>query len=740
PVSHQNWLSKLRARTAAALERRKKEDDNVETSLHPDINRVEHVQWYCKENAKDHHTSDYKLTVDKQSPQAVLRRGQSFGVGIKFKDRDFNIEQDRVLLNFEFGTQPSIQKGTLGVIQVENDNFTCTEDKWDVKIEQESTGKDLILRVFAPASVPVGRWSLKIKTGLQDHSVTKSMSEYTADNEAYILFNPFCKEDLVYMEDETDREEYVMNANGKVFMLKRAKPWAFGQFEDVVLPVAVYILDLCRITDAERGNPIPVVRAITAGANHLDNDGILEGNWTGEYSGGVAPRKWISSVSIIEKYVQNGFRPVKYGQCWVFSAIVTTICRALGIPCRSVTNYVSAHDTNKSLTLDKFFTKEGVELEEGPDGSYDSVWNFHVWNDVWMARPDLPNGYGGWQAIDGTPQEKSDDLSQCGPASLEAIRQGDIGLGFDGGFIFSEVNADVINWIEDEDSPSGWKSTKTMKYHVGRKILTKKPGKDDDWEDTENIIDQYKNKEHTAAERLAIHNAIRGIKPAPYFDVGKVECKEDVSFDLTDIDKIQIGDNCVVKLNVKNNSNEPRSIMASLTTKSVYYTGVNHEMIKKIDGKFVLQPQETKEIVLDVKHAEYWNKLVEGCMVKMYMICHIEETGQTFVDEDDFVIEKPKLEIKVSEELKVGEVCQAVLTFKNPLNMPLTNCEVTVVGPGLMKDQHIKIAEPVPAEGVFSHQIQIKPCIPGEKRKIIAEFDARELFDIIGSKSVTAIE
>jgi hypothetical protein len=25
-----------------------------------------------------------------------------------------------------------------------------------------------------------------------------------------------------------------------------------------------------------------------------------------------------------------------------------------------------------------------------------------------MSRPDLPNGYGGWQAVDATPQELSD--------------------------------------------------------------------------------------------------------------------------------------------------------------------------------------------------------------------------------------------------------------------------------------------------------------------------------------------
>ena len=43
----------------------------------------------------------------------------------------------------------------------------------------------------------------------------------------------------------------------------------------------------------------------------------------------------------------------RYGQCWVFSGVVTTVCRALGLPCRSVTNFSSAHDTNNSLTVDR---------------------------------------------------------------------------------------------------------------------------------------------------------------------------------------------------------------------------------------------------------------------------------------------------------------------------------------------------------------------------------------------------
>ena len=34
--------------------------------------------------------------------------------------------------------------------------------------------------------------------------------------------------------------------------------------------------------------------------------------------------------------------------------------------------------------------------------------NFHVWNEGWFKRPDLPDGNDGWQVFDATPQERSD--------------------------------------------------------------------------------------------------------------------------------------------------------------------------------------------------------------------------------------------------------------------------------------------------------------------------------------------
>lgn len=44
--------------------------------------------------------------------------------------------------------------------------------------------------------------------------------------------------------------------------------------------------------------------------------------------------------------------------------------------------------------VDKYFEANG-EKAEGLNS--DSIWNFHVWTEAYMARPDLPPGRGGWQ-------------------------------------------------------------------------------------------------------------------------------------------------------------------------------------------------------------------------------------------------------------------------------------------------------------------------------------------------------
>lgn len=83
----------------------------------------------------------------------------------------------------------------------------------------------------------------------------------------------------------------------------------------------------------------------------------------------------------------------------------------------------------------------------------DSIWNYHVWNEVWMTRPDLNQNeeqeYDGWQAVDSTPQEMSDMMFRCGPASVHGVKFGEILKPYDNSFLYAEVNYNFLFFLSN---------------------------------------------------------------------------------------------------------------------------------------------------------------------------------------------------------------------------------------------------------------------------------------------------
>lgn len=70
-----------------------------------------------------------------------------------------------------------------------------------------------------------------------------------------------------------------------------------------------------------------------------------------------------------------------------------------------------------------------------------------MWNEAWFRRADLPEGYDGWQALDATPQENSEGVMQCGPASVKAIKEGAVYLSYDAKFIIAEVRLLFLSFL-----------------------------------------------------------------------------------------------------------------------------------------------------------------------------------------------------------------------------------------------------------------------------------------------------
>ncbi|EFX87396.1 hypothetical protein DAPPUDRAFT_44050 [Daphnia pulex] len=674
----------------------------------------------------------------------VLRRGQPFFMAIRMKDRNFDPRRDILRASFTFGPNPQVTKGTKVVLpfRMNQREFSRAPQKWDMRLHQQE-GFNITFQVHIPANALVGLWRVNIETTTTTPGAR--VDEFRFKDDIYILFNPFCRDDPVYLDNEELRREYLMNETGKVFVGTHHRPkgrrWVYGQFSDVALPAAQLLLEQSGLNPTERGNPVQVVRAIASIINANEGFGLLEGKWEGSFEDGVCPWVWTGSNKIFEHYLRNGSKPVKYGQCWVFAAVATSIFRALGIPSRPVTNFVSARDTNHTLSVDKYFDIFGDEMKGGPDGdNQDAVWNFHAWTEVWMSRPDLQANCNGWQAIDPTPPphfwQKNTGAFRRGPSSVESVRRGEVGFAFDTPYLFAEVNAEVSHFQEDETSHWGYRKIHVNNYQVGRMILTKRPGADDDVSDAdaEDITSLYKNPDGiSAAERVSAMNAARSVeRTQPMFDNRPVN--EDVYFDLIEQEKVAWGQPFNLQVLVQNRSQEMRTITTILSANSVYYTGVTARRLGRSDRQFVLQPGGRETLQVRISWDEYRDKIVDYGHIKIFAMASVQETKQSWSEEDDFQLEKPKLDVQIRGNPQVGQDCFATFSFMNPVSVTLTECEFTFEGPGLVRPQTVKYRDVKPGE-MISFAQKFIPRFNGE-RKLVATFNSRELGDIVGSRPI----
>ena len=225
-----------------------------------------------------------------------------------------------------------------------------------------------------PADTPVTLYMLKI-TGVLDGGDPFSVE---LKRRVVVLFNAWSRNDGVYLEDENWRQEYVLNSSTYLYIGdKYGSRWNLALYQPSTLKAVLYIFEtISKLKFEDKRDPILVSREMSALVNVQDDNGVLHGRWDGNYDDGKSPGFWTGSGAILNQYFQSGGEPVKYGQCWVFSGVLLTVLRILGIPSRSVTNFNSAHDTNRNRTIDRYFKFQDGMLEEVSylTSGDDSIW------------------------------------------------------------------------------------------------------------------------------------------------------------------------------------------------------------------------------------------------------------------------------------------------------------------------------------------------------------------------------
>ncbi|XP_076448843.1 protein-glutamine gamma-glutamyltransferase K-like isoform X2 [Babylonia areolata] len=670
--------------------------------------------------------SDAHFTTDYESDDLVVRRGMPFDLTVTF-DRDIDPDADSVVLQFTVGPRPQESKGTLVRLRLDLKNrseVATLSAQWSATVSSCSE-KVLKVAVSSPATAIIGKYELFVETLLKQNDVKAVRRYEVEDFSVILLFNPWCAGDVVYMSDIGRREEYVLNDRGRIWVgsafSNHGRPWNFGQFEDPCLEAALTLLDRAELSDSARRSPISVVRAISALANSNDDNGVLEGRWTSKYpKDSTVPWAWTGSVKILQQFMETK-KPVRYGQCWVFSGIVTTLLRALGIPTRSVTNFESAHDCDGSMTIDNYVDEDGEPISE----MNDSVWNFHVWNESWFRRQDLPEGYDGWQAHDATPQELSEGVMRCGPAPLRAIKEGHVYLNYDVPFVFSEVNGDRVYWKRNEDGDS--EVVYINSHAVGKKISTKSIG----LPDREDLTLAYKYPEGSQDERRVVEFANRFSRLSSK-NIYKKDVKSDVKFELSLADSVMIGEDVKATLKVTNRSGERRTVKGRMSIISTFYTGVPAKRVVGDAYQLELDNGEERTVELEATAKEYQSKLNPEACLQLSAAFTVSATKQHFVTTRVFTLDKPELEIAVPEEIKTGTDYEGTVKFTNPLNINLTGGVIHLEGASVVSADMHEFHKPIKPDETVSYTFKIRPRRAGT-REIEATFSSDQLSGVDGS-------
>ncbi|XP_032897500.1 protein-glutamine gamma-glutamyltransferase 2-like [Amblyraja radiata] len=669
------------------------------------------ADFHCGKNNQEHRTDEIT------SRKLIVRRGQPFQIALQLYSDEHIIDHNNIVFTVETGPKPSEASGSKVLFKLSSIN----PKQWSGQVVS-STGTRLVLSLYSPANAKIGRYNLSVLSPSGYQYTLFSLGEFI------LLFNPWCPEDEVFLNSEEQRQEYVMNEDGILYNGEsrqiEGRPWFFGQFEEEVVDICLQILDknlkflqnpakdvICR------NDPVYISRVVTAMVNCADDKGVLSGKWSQPYSGGEYPWTWNGSVPILQKWYKGRCQPVRYGQCWVFAAVACTVLRCLGIPARVVTNFNSAHDSNGNLILDQEIDESGR-----PCGG-ESVWNFHVWLEGWMARNDLKSGYDGWQVLDPTPQEKSQGIYCCGPAPVKAIKEGAVEMKYDVPFIFAEVNADIVTWICSRDGTKKKAAVKTK--HVGQFISTKRCGSND----REDITNEYKFPEGSQRERQIFNEAqMRNNLELPQEEKLQVQMEGD--------DSISHGSDIRAQVNITNNSSQSMVCKLQLNAQILQYTGSPEKQILALCvDEVTVQANDVATVPFNVPFSEFGHDLKNHRMIKMIAVAIDKRSSENALAMKDITVTNPQVVVKVLGEPILNRELNAEISFLNPLSVTLYNCIFTIEGLGLIAGWERIRQEEIKPNHVFAINIRFTPTKAG-LRKLSVDFDCNRMMDVKGFQNI----
>ncbi|KAG8565474.1 hypothetical protein GDO81_012869 [Engystomops pustulosus] len=694
--------------------------------------QLRNVDFQQSRNAVTHRTIDY------DTAEPVLRRGQGFSIILNF-NRSVQ-SGDGFTIIAETGSRPT-ESGNTRVVMPLSSSTNST--RWSA-VRGPSSGNSLTVTINPPVTAVIGRYQLSLQ-------ITSGGRTSTAKGGTFVmLFNCWASGDEVFLNNEAERVEYVLNEGGMYWFGNAnrfdSRRWDYAQFESGILDTCLILLDKSSFYAsnqaedvARRNDPLHVGRVLSALVNSNDNDqGVIVGNWSGNYAGGESPTYWNGSASILRQWRQSG--PVKYGQCWVYAGVLCTVLRCFGIPARVIINFESAHDTDMNLIVDNYYDENG---KKDNYRTSDSKWNFHAWDEIWSKRKDIGAFYDGWQVLDSTPQEPSGGIFRLGPCSLNAVREGHVDLPYDAPFVFAEVNADTYNWVVYPDGTQ--RKIYSEPAAVGWYTSTKAVGSFTRVDVTGN----YKYPEGSTKEREAFSTAQSRMRAAAAGPAGarmhmasmslrdaqpeEAAVKPEFSGAFTN-KETQVGEDLNMDLTLKSSASNTRTVMIKMTSTAIIYNSTPVGEISTDSQSVSLVAKGEKTISFKITYNQYSKRITPDNMIEIVAVC-VDETGGRLLISKVVTLKNPPLLIRPTEEPRLNKPTNVDIIFSNPINDVVDDSVLTIEGSSLLKEPIVVKVPGLKKNQRATVEVQVHPSRVGEK-SILVDFTSKKFPNVKGFQSV----
>uniref|UniRef100_A0A3Q2WRS7 Transglutaminase 2 n=1 Tax=Haplochromis burtoni TaxID=8153 RepID=A0A3Q2WRS7_HAPBU len=658
--------------------------------------RLKSMNFEIPENSISHETQGLSRN------RLVVRRGKPFKVTLKSDSWLWNPCAESLVLEVCLG---GLSK-RIPVLFYEEQSHPQLYD-WKATIYPGNMHpQSVIIHICAPVQSSVALYEL-----LAHIETRRSRKTYVLGT-FVLLCNPWLKGDPVYMPLDAHKEEYIKSDYGLVYMgsslnvIKR--PWSFGLYEPGVLEACLKLLEFSpqHLTDKNkdytlRADPVYLSRVVCAMINCNDDLGILEGKWQVSYKNGVKPTDWSGSADILLRWASSKCRPVRYGQCWVFASVLCTVMRVLGIPSRVVTVFNAAHDGNGNMIIEEFYTRTGEKFGV----SKDSIWNFHVWVECWMKRPDLGAGCDGWQVVDPTPQEKSEGIFCCGPCPVAAIQHHWLDARYDIPFVCASVDADVVRLIVHNGLVVG----KTVDTEcVGKLIYTKSIGSDK----PENLTLTYKPDKSQCLYPRASPTTFK----TPLIAIrGTMSPNLNVTLKIVGVPKL--GEPIHICVTITNQCKNPRVLVGHINAQVKEYNSSPCEAFWDAQTEVQIQPFSVTTLNHTISHFKYQSFLAGDDIVNLAVVLKDMRTKETFLAAEEFSISPPQITIQIEggNSIQLKKQRTVLVSFTNCLSTALYEAVLTVQGAGLLEGKQVaKIILLQPGEKI-EKKVSIMATSPGTK-------------------------